>query len=265
MKSIPQELVERLASVRSIGVITGAGISAESGIPTYRGAGGLYDDPEEGQRAIEALSGETLLKDPDRTWKVLRDIARHAQGAEPNPGHLALAEWEDRAERFALLTQNVDGLHHQAGSRNVIEIHGNIKRVNCLRCSYQEALPAKALLNLECAPKCPDCQGVLRPKAVLFGEMLPEEALRRLEEEFHRHVPDLLLLVGTTALFPYIAFPAQIARAAGSLVVEVNPEDTDVTYLAEFALRGTAGALLPPLLAAFGGVAQEKGQAQGPK
>ena len=126
MKELPQDVVSALADVRSAGVITGAGVSVESGIQPYRGEGGLYDDPDEGDRTVEALTGSTLQRDPDRTWRAIVKLARQAKDARPNPGHEALVRMEESLDRFVLLTQNVDGLHQLAGSRNVIAIHGNV-------------------------------------------------------------------------------------------------------------------------------------------
>lgn len=247
--TLPAELVQRLRPVRSVGAITGAGISKESGIPTYRGAGGVYDDPGEGQRTVEALSGHTLRADPDRTWRAIARLAEPARGAQPNAGHRALVAIEAAVERFALLTQNVDGLHRLAGSRNVIDIHGTVSSASCMRCGARQQL---ALLHeLTAAPRCERCDGVLRPDAVLFGEMLDEDKLRRMHEAFVGHVPDLLLVVGTSAAFPYIAEPVVAAQRAGRLTVEVNPEQTELSRLVSFALRGTAGVVLPAIAAAL--------------
>jgi len=242
---LPAGLVEALARVRSVGAITGAGISAESGIRTYRGQGGVYDDPEEGDRMMEALTGSTLLRDPDRTWRAVAQLARQSAGARPNAGHFALVEIEHRVERFVLLTQNVDGLHHAAGSRNVIDIHGTIQRTRCMDCDATGRMDAERLAGLEAAPRCEACGGVLRPAAVLFNEMLPLDAVARLRAEFLVDVPDCVLVVGTTALFPYIAEPVLVARRAGRLTVEVNPEPTYLSDSVDWFLQGGAGAILP--------------------
>lgn len=248
---LPDELVERLRSVRSVGAITGAGISHESGIRTYRGRGGLYDDPEEGDRTVEALSAPTLVIDPDRTWAAIAGLARQAGAASPSLAHRALVEIESKVERFVLLTQNVDGLHRRAGSRNVIEIHGDILETECLGCGRVERLSFEELQACETAPRCEDCDGLIRPRVVLFGELLPADKVLRIRLELYASIPDLLLVVGTSALFPYITDPVAVAQRAGSVTIEINPEATASTDLVEYHLRGKASEYLPLVAAAL--------------
>lgn len=243
--SLPGRLIETLARVRSVGVITGAGVSSESGIRTYRGRGGLYDDPEEGERTVEALSGPTLAADPDRTWLKIAELARQADAARPSVAHRALAAIENKVERFVLLTMNVDGLHRAAGSRNVIEIHGDIFANHCLSCGAEGRLARGELVVLRASPVCRTCGGRVRPGVVLFGELLPLGPYARIRQEFYRDVPDLVVIVGTTALFPYITEPVVIAQRAGRLAVEINTEPTDLSGAVEFSLRGPASAYLP--------------------
>jgi len=250
--TLPDDLDEKLRLVRSVGAITGAGVSKESGIQTYRGKGGLYDDPEKGDRTVEALSGSTLQTDPDRTWRVTAGLARQAENARPGPAHLALAAIEKKVDRFVLLTQNVDGLHHMAGSRNVIDIHGDIFSTLCVSCERKGHLDRTVLSRLTEAPRCQRCGGVLRPDVVLFGEMLPEDKVRRIHEEFHLGMPDLVMIIGTTALFPYITGPVLVARDCGRLTVEINPEPTDCSDVVDYSLRGPAGAYLPLIEHALG-------------
>ena len=242
---LPPALVARLREVHSVGVITGAGISAESGIQTYRGSGGIYDDPEEGDRTVEALTGSTLHRDPDLTWRTLAGLARQARSARPNPGHEAIVAMERKMERFVLLTQNVDGLHQLAGSQNIIDIHGNIFTTLCMSCAEPGQLDRDTLAGLDAAPRCPRCNGTLRPDTVLFGEVLPLDKVKRLREELSEAPPDLVIAAGTSALFPYIAEPVLLARHAGCLTVEVNPEPTVLTAEVEYHLQGRAGEYLP--------------------
>lgn len=248
---LPDDLGRVLQGIASMGVITGAGVSAESGIRTYRGSGGLYDDEEEGERTVEALSGPTLRRDPDRTWRVVAELARRSVAARPNPGHEALAAMEASLERFVLLTQNVDGLHRAAGSRNVIDIHGDVLDTRCMACDAPGRLTPEVLRGLQVAPTCEACGGTLRPDAVLFGEMLPGEKLARIQREFYDDPPDLVLIAGTTAVFPYIAEPVVFAARAGRLTIEVNPEPTMLSDLVHWSLRAPAGEVLPRIAAAI--------------
>lgn len=248
---LPATLIEFLRNVRSVGAITGAGVSAESGIRTYRGQGGVYDDPDLGDQTVEALSGETLAVDPDRTWRTIAGMARQSRDARPNPAHHALVEIENKVERFALLTQNVDPLHQEAGTRNIIPIHGDLFATRCLSCNERSRLAREDFEALEAAPRCGSCGGILRPGAVLFGETLPLEETMRMRQEFVDFIPDLVLIAGTTALFPYIQQPVLLARQAGRITVEVNPERTLLSDVVDFFLQGKAGTLLPQLAAAF--------------
>ena len=229
-------------------MITGAGISAESGVPTYRGKGGLYDDPEEGDRTIEALSADTLARDPDRTWAVLTELARTAQTTGPNAAHRALVEMETTVDNFVLLTQNVDGLHRRAGTRNLIEIHGHVFDTVCPGCGAHDALAD--LSGLMSAPRC-SCGALLKPDVVLFGDLLPVQPVARMREAFYETVADLIIVVGTSAMFPYISDPVLIARDRGKLTIEINPEPSPLSKVVDFWLRGPAGHVLPMIVSAL--------------
>jgi NAD-dependent deacetylase len=231
--------------LRSVGAISGAGISRDSGIRTYRGEGGLYDDPVEGDRTIEALSAPTLATDPDRTWRVVAELARQALGAQPNAAHHALVRIENKVDSFVLLTQNVDGLHRLAGSRNLIEIHGDVFATRCTACRRDGKLERERLAALDRTPRCPDCGGLLRPDAVLFGEMLPPDRYESLVRQLIDRSPDLLIVAGTSAPFPYITEPVRAARRRSRVTVEVNPEETVLSRIVDHALRGPAEEILP--------------------
>lgn len=229
-----------LAKARRVLVITGAGLSADSGLPTYRGLGGLYNgETAEGVPIEAALSGQMLRQRPALCWKYMRQIGDACRGAGPNPGHHALARLQDRFEHLSVLTQNVDGFHSQAGSRDVIEIHGNLSRLVCTHCPWQGA--AKGVRDP--VPHCPSCGQVVRPTVVLFGEMLPDAAVLRLHQALDAGF-DAVISVGTTSVFPYIAGPVHAAFAAGHLTVEVNPGETQVSPIVRWRLRcGAAQAL----------------------
>ena len=254
MDLLPADLRECLRGIPSIGVITGAGVSVESGIRSYRGQGGIYDDPEEGERNAEALSGPILRSDPDRTWRVVAEMARASAGAKPNAGHEALVRLEQGVERFVLLTQNVDGLHAAAGSKNIIDIHGDIRTTRCMSCDALARLTPEMLRELEAAPRRAHCGGVLRPDIILFGEYLPPEKYARIQAEMVEDPPDLVLAAGTTALFPYICHPVIAAAETDHVTVEVNPEPTVLSDVVTWSLRGTAGQLLPAIADAILGV-----------
>ncbi|MBN1947781.1 MAG: hypothetical protein JW797_19095 [Bradymonadales bacterium] len=241
--TLPPSLLQALSGVRSVGIITGAGVSAESGLPTYRGTGGVYEDPDEGDRTIEAVSAPMLYQDPDRTWRAVASLARQAHGAKPNAAHQAIVRMERSVDRFVLLTQNVDGLHQLAGSRNIIDIHGNAFNTICMRCGARGRV--EDLEGIVAAPHCFRCDGILRPDVVLFGEMLPDDKVLRMQESFYQHSPDLVLAAGTTALFPYIMEPVMVAQSRGCLTIEVNTEVTILTSFVDYSLRGAASHYLP--------------------
>lgn len=255
---LPAELATRLRAARSIGVITGAGISAESGIPTYRGKGGIYDDPEQGDRTIEALSAPTLRTDPDRAWQAIAKIAGAASGAQPNAAHHALVEIERKVERFVLLTQNVDGFHAAAGTRNLIDIHGDTFKLLCMKCGRRGDLSREpdiepciqTIVATGKAPRC-ECGGTIRPDVVFFGEMLPEAKVQRLHDEFYHRVPDVVISVGTSNMFPYIVQPVLIAAQQGRLTVEINPEETEISGYVAYHLKAKAGEALTAIAAAL--------------
>ncbi len=236
-------VVELLRQSRSLLFITGAGLSADSGLPTYRGVGGLYEgqDPEEGLPIESLLSQEVMYNRPELTWKYLLQIERACRGAKPNRGHEVIAEMESRFERVWVLTQNVDGFHRRAGSRNVIDIHGDLHRLRCIHCPFGQ--PVSDYAGLDIPPRCPACGGVLRPDVVLFGERLPERQLADYRAETTRGF-DLVLSVGTTSIFPYISAPVLDAYHLRKPSVEINPGETDVTEFVAVKLPlGAAVAL----------------------
>lgn len=222
--------------------ITGAGMSAESGLPTYRGIGGLYDQERtpEGYRIEDALSIDMLEARPEICWRHMAEIEYACRGAQPNRGHRILAEFEQRFETFLVLTQNVDGLHHAAGSRNVIAIHGDVHHLRCTRCDHRTTCTDYS--HLEIPPHCA-CGALIRPEVVLFGEMLPPPELARLERELALGF-DVALSIGTTSVFPYIAYPVIATRRAGGMAVEINPGTTSVSQHVDFKFSCGAVAAL---------------------
>lgn len=220
--------------------LTGAGISTESGIPDYRG-------PDRVGPARSPITYQQFA----RSERVRRRYwARGAVGwrgmstVRPNDGHRALARLEAVGAVLGVLTQNVDGLHVDAGSRQLIEIHGNLHRLRCNDCMQGRQVPDYA--GLQIPPECPRCGGTLRPDIVLFGEALPADAVERLEHVLETGL-DLVVSIGTTSVFPYIAWPVLWAARQGVPTVEVNPGDTEVSRFVEYRLRMGASAALHAL------------------
>jgi NAD-dependent deacetylase len=234
-------IVSFLKSARSVLFITGAGISADSGLPTYRGIGGLYEEAEtaEGIPIEEALSGEMMRKNPSLTWKYIHQIESSSRGASFNRAHAVLAEAERRFERVWVLTQNVDGLHRKAGSKNVVDIHGDVHDLVCTRCDYRATV--EDYRDLEPLPRCPQCSSPLRPDIVLFGELLPLAKVEAIEREL-REGFDVVFSIGTTSLFPYIARPVVEARLRRKATVEINPGETYVSSAVDVKLSMRAAA-----------------------
>ncbi len=220
--------------------VTGAGLSADSGLPTYRGVGGLYDGgaTEEGLPIEEALSGPVFARDPALTWRYIRQIEAACRGATPNDAHRLIAAL-DREGRAVTLTQNVDGLHRAAGAREVIEIHGTLHALACTACAYRRAVADYE--GLPPLPRCPDCGAVVRPEVVLFEEALPEPAIARLQRELRRGF-DVVVSAGTSAVFPYIAGPVRQAAREGRPTIEIDPGETELSDVV--SIRVQAGAAL---------------------
>ncbi len=242
---------ELVARSQRMLVITGAGISADAGLPTYRGVGGLYEDAatDEGIPIEVALSGDMMDANPSLCWKYIAGIERACRGAQPSRGHHVLAEWERARPHVCVLTQNVDGLHRAAGSENVIEIHGTVHVLRCDRCMDRRRIADYA--GLEIPPRCA-CGHIRRPDVVLFGEMLPWAEVKRLEAELDGR-PDLVISIGTTSVFPYIAGPVRAAARAGVPTIEINPGDSEVSGLVGLRLRAGAAAALDAIAAALSG------------
>jgi NAD-dependent deacetylase len=232
--------------------ITGAGVSADSGLPTYRGVGGLYEEAatEDGIPIEVALSGQMLHARPDLCWKHIYRIEEACRGALPNPAHEVIAGLQELVPDTWVLTQNVDGLHRRAGSRRLIEIHGDIHDIDCTRCAYTEVVEDYAALSIP--PACPECGALVRPRVVLFGEMLPEGASETLRVELRRGF-DVIVSVGTTSAFPYIAAPVIVGARQGAFTVEINPGRSEVSDLVALRIACRAAPALRALWDALDG------------
>jgi len=217
-----------LRHAQRILIITGAGLSADSGLPTYRGVGGLYNGKTSDGLPIEmALSGPMLRRDPALCWKYIAELGKACLGAQPNAAHYAIAQLQRIKPECWVLTQNVDGYHRAAGSppERLIEIHGQLAPLFCQSCGAADPELSEHL-HRPLPPLCKQCHGVLRPPVVLFEEMLPERALEILYEEMAKGF-DAVLSIGTTASFPYIHEPVLRTRVSGGFTAEINPTPTD--------------------------------------
>ena len=234
------EAVRKLvAEARSIVVLTGAGVSAESGVPTFRGPEGLWRE----FRPEDLATAEAFARDPRLVWEWYDWRRQKIAPAEPNLGHYALVTLEKRAPEFTLITQNVDGLHAKAGSRNLLEIHGSLWRTRCCSCHERRENREAPLARIP--PRCP-CEGLLRPDVVWFGEPLPLDLLRRATRALD--ACDLLLVVGTSGLVQPAASLGERVLARGVPVVEVNAEPTPQSASYTHSLLGKSGEILPRLL-----------------
>lgn len=229
-----------LAEARRVAALTGAGISAESGVPTFRGPGGLWRN----FRPEELATPEAFARDPLLVWEWYQWRRSKIAEVEPNAGHLALAELERRDEGFQLITQNVDGLHDRAGSQSVLKVHGDIWILQCTGCGRQRM--DRRLEFDAMPPVCGDCGALLRPGVVWFGEPLPrlvfDDAVRAAQG------CDLLLVCGTSAQVYPAAGLIDVARRGGARVVEINIESTPYSASVDLALQGPCGELLPALI-----------------
>jgi len=251
MTEADRDAIERLAAVLKPGwrvlFVTGAGLSADSGLPTYRGIGGIYAEGKATRHGLtieEALSGPVMAARPGVTWEFLHELERHARGAVPNRGHHVIAGLQDRLADVWVLTQNVDGFHRAAGSRQVIDIHGDVHELVCTACPYRTRVDDYA--GLAPLPVCLRCGGVVRPDVVLFGEYLAVEKVAELRRQLDRGF-DLVVSVGTTSRFPYISEPILRALDDGALTAEIDPGRTEVSELVAHKIAARAAEALDAL------------------
>ena len=239
--NISPDLIRRFATAKRVTVLTGAGVSAESGVPTFRDAlTGLWAkfSPE------ELATPQAFFRNPSLVWAWYEWRRKLLEQVQPNPAHLALAQMERMFSEFHLITQNVDGLHQRAGSRNVIELHGSIARS---KCSNEGTIINSWPQTGDEVPKCPQCGGLLRPDVVWFGEDLPATELKLAETATDNC--DIFLSIGTSGeVYPAGGLPLR-AKHHQAILVEINPDVTPITGQAHFVLTGAAGVILPQLLA----------------
>lgn len=236
---IPQKLRDQLRAAKNITVLTGAGISAESGVPTFRDAQtGFWEN----YKPEDLATPQAFRRNPKLVWEWYAMRREMAKKVRPNAGHAALVEIEKRVLKFTLVTQNVDNLHRRAGSRHVIELHGNIERTKC----FDEDTVIESWNSKEIPPRCPKCGGMLRPDVVWFGEMLPAGTFEKAEEASQSC--DVFLSVGTSGIvYPAAGLPFEALKFGGT-TVEINSDETPLTAHVHHVLRGASGEILPELL-----------------
>jgi NAD-dependent deacetylase len=247
MSPIPPQLIDQLRHAQRVVVMSGAGVSAESGVPTFRDAQkGLWAkyDP------TELASPEAFRRNPALVWQWYRSRFNGLKNIQPNPGHYALAQLAERVPHFTLITQNVDGLHQAAGSKGVLALHGDIRRTKCFAHNHpfggwppepvDDGMP-------DTPPPCPQCGSPLRPDVVWFGESLPAETLQAAAEAAQR--ADVYFTIGTSSMVYPAAGLTTAVLEAGAVVVEINPNPTPLTPYVTYALSGASGEILPALLA----------------
>jgi len=236
----PEELINRLKEAETVLFFTGAGISAESGISTFRGKDGLWNKlkPE------ELANFDAFLKNPDMVWEWYQYRRKIIRNSRPNPAHKSIAELEKYYKEIIVVTQNIDNLHRRAGSTEIYELHGNIERNYCIKCGKQYNSPNFGFDDI--APKCSNCGGLIRPDVVWFGETLPQEVFTAAENAASRC--DLCFVVGTSAVVYPAAYIPITAKSSGAYLVEINIEPTELTYSVNHSIFAKAGEALPQIL-----------------
>ena len=236
-------------------VLTGAGVSAESGIPTFRGKDGYWRNFDPAQLATP----EAFTRDPKLVWEWYRERRNRIRNVQPNAAHAAIARLAQHADEFLLVTQNVDDLHARAGlpKEKMVQIHGDIFLTRCSRCEFAypgrggSPEPPGAPENDVDLPRCPECDALMRPGVVWFGEQLPWNDVQRIENYLGRRSCDLVIVAGTTATFGYIIDWALRARAPNGEFIEVNPDETPLSQFATQLVREPAAVALPKLVGHF--------------
>jgi NAD-dependent deacetylase len=233
------EAKQSIEKARGIFVLSGAGISAESGVPTFRNPGGLWNqiDP------MKVATPEAFEANPEYVWRWYDERRTQLASKRPNPGHDALVRLERSKENFFILTQNVDDLHEQAGTVNLAHIHGEIWKVRCTSCGNVREDRSAPLR--ECPPTCPACHGMERPHVVWFGEMIDVEAIEKTEAFLESGKVDVVMVIGTEATFPYIINWVIQAKNQKATFIEINMGRTEISSLADIRLQGKSGEILP--------------------
>jgi len=236
-----EAITDRLKNSKKIVFVTGAGISQESGIPTFRGTDGLWRkyDP------MQLATIDAFYENPKLVWEWYEDRRKNILQAKPNPGHSAIAELE-KFKEVTILTQNIDGLHQRSGSTRVLELHGSIIRIKCTVCDFQDNIPSSFD---KLPPKCSSCNNILRPDVVWFGEPLPQDVWNQAISEANSC--DVMIIAGTSLVVsPANTLPVY-AKQNNALLIEINPEQTVMSSEMDLSLKMTSAKALPNLIKIF--------------
>jgi len=234
------QLISKLQRAESVTVFTGAGISAESGVPTFRGTDGIWKK----FRPEELANFDAFIRNPELVWEWYKHRKQIVASIQPNAGHTALAEMERRFPQFAIITQNIDNLHRRAGSKNIYELHGNVERNYCIGCgkNFTDA----EIMSMDKVPRCTSCGDLVRPDVVWFGEQLPVEQWEKSVSAAER--AEVFFSIGTSAVvYPAASLPLT-AKKAGAYIIEINIERTELSPWADEVLLGRSGDILPNIL-----------------
>lgn len=251
-RKLVDDVAKVLANAANVLFITGAGMSADSGLPSYHGVGGLFERPlvDDGLTLEAVLSPAMLAQRPDVLWRYVHERELACRHTAPNRGHEVLSLLGERIARTVIVTQNLDGLQRRAGAKRVIALHGDLHDLRCTACAWTKTVTDYATLALP--PTCPKCGAMVRPGIGLFGEPLAEQPFSEFEAEVARGF-DLVFLVGTSALPPYVARPVLLAKSEGVLTVEINPTPTDLSDVVDVRFATTPKHALRALWIAFKG------------
>lgn len=251
-----KEIAEKLVAGEKNAALTGAGVSTESGIPDFRSSGGLWEEFD----PMEYATIDAFRRSPEKVWEMIKAMHALLESARPNPAHTGLARLEELGVLSGIITQNIDNLHQEGGSKNVIEFHGNGARLVCLKCSAsRNAQAARERWEEEFPPRCPECQTILKPDVVFFGEAIPPQASADAMQLAQG--TSVLLVVGTSAVVAPASFIPMAAKKLGATIVVIDVEHTVLTQgFADYTLLGKAGEIVPALVAAVEAVLDNSGR-----
>jgi len=235
-----RDVIGVILNAKHLTALTGAGVSAESGIPTFRGKDGLWNK----YKPEELATPQAFARNPELVWKWYAWRMDIVFNAKPNPAHYGFAELERLRILKCIITQNVDDLHERAGSKNVLHLHGSLRKIVCTKCDYSEY--AEKPPKIPPLPKCPKCNSLLRPGVVWFGEMLPQDVLSKAIDEMYKS--DVVIVAGTSAVVQPAASLPLIVKRNGGVIIEINPSETALSYIADYRIEKPAGVAMKEIV-----------------